>query len=90
MRTRDARVPGDDEETRTQATKALSQIANAAREQRQAVLLVAPTVEGYRRTSAGDGYVRIKFRVRPGQNQLIEGPLKVGIVGALKQLEPRS
>lgn len=84
----DARIPSTDEDTRAKATELLSQIAHAAYEQYRGVLLVAPTVEGFRDTSAGYGYVRIKFRVWPGQGQLIEVPVKEGIANALKQLDP--
>ncbi|MGB5265301.1 MAG: mechanosensitive ion channel family protein [Polyangiales bacterium] len=83
----DARVPSTDEDTRTKAMELLRRTAHAAYEQYPGVLLVAPTVEGFRETSAGYGYVRIKFRVWPGQSQLIEGPIKEGIANALKQLD---
>lgn len=84
----DARVPTGDERTRVQATEALSKAAHAAYEQYRGVLLVAPTVEGYRKTAAGYGYVRIKFRVWPGQTQLIEGPIKEGVASAMKEFDP--
>lgn len=54
----DARVPTVDERNRVQATEAFSKAAHAADEQYRGVLLVAPTVEGYRKTAAGYGYVR--------------------------------
>lgn len=84
----DARISPTDETTRARATEALSKTAQAAYEQYRGVLLVAPTVEGFRKTGAGYGYVRIKFRVWPGQTQLIEGPIKEGIASAMKEFDP--
>jgi len=83
----DARVQTSDKDTRAKAMGLLGRAARAAYEQYPGVLLVAPTVENFRETSAGYGYVRIKFRVWPGQSQLIEGPIKEGIANALKQLD---
>ncbi len=83
----DARVPITDKDTRAKAMELLGRTAHAAHEQYPGVLLVAPTLENFRETSAGYGYVRVKFRVWPGQSQLIEGPIREGIVNALKQLD---
>ena len=84
----DAQVPSAEQSAQVQTTRLAESIASAAFEQYRGVLLVAPTVEGFRETEAGCGYVRIKFRVWPGQGQLIEGPIKEGLASALKQLDP--
>lgn len=84
----DAQVPSIDEEARDQVIKVANGIADAAHEQYQGILLVAPTVERFREAGAGQGYVRIKFRVWPGQGQVIEGPIKDGLANALKELDP--
>ncbi|MGB5546182.1 MAG: mechanosensitive ion channel domain-containing protein [Polyangiales bacterium] len=84
----DGQLPSADEGARVQTTKLAESIAKSAYEQYRGILLLPPTIENIHDTGAGDGYVRIKFRVWPGQGQLIEGPIKEGLVSALKQLDP--
>jgi small conductance mechanosensitive channel len=83
----DARLPAD-EATHDEAERRLTEVALAAQEQFPGVLLLAPTVEGRQRTRAGAAFLRIKFRIWPGQVGVLEGPVKAAAIEVLEQLEP--
>ncbi|MCA9530245.1 MAG: mechanosensitive ion channel [Myxococcales bacterium] len=80
----DARVPADSPAFVEQALDLVRSAARAAYEQYPGVLLVPPTVERTAPTSSGYVYIRVKFRIWPGQGALIEGPIKAHILGLLK------
>jgi small conductance mechanosensitive channel len=83
----DARLPADPA-LHDEAERRLRELALAAHQQYPGVLLLPPTVEGTHRTLAGYSFVRIKFRIWPGQTALLEGPVKAAAMQALDQLEP--
>jgi small conductance mechanosensitive channel len=84
----DARLPGDDR-AREEAERRLGELALAAWSQYPGILLRAPTVEGRVDTRAGASYLRIKFRIWPGQGALLEGPIRAAAVQTLKSIDER-
>jgi moderate conductance mechanosensitive channel len=63
-------------------------IVRAMWEQHPTILVTEPELLGV--LEAGDGawrYLRVKFRLWPGQNALIEGPVRQRIVSALRELD---
>ena len=82
----DARLP-EDRERWPEVESLLKAIAQAAHEQYPGILLLPPSFEGREETAAGYGYARFKFRLWPGQGQVIEQAVKPTIVQALKTLD---
>lgn len=82
----DARLP-DDPDKRDEGERRLKEIAQSAYEQYTGILLIPPTVEGRIATSAGFVYLRIRFRIWPGQGAVIEGAVKAAAVQTLKALD---
>lgn len=82
----DARLP-EDPSLWPEAERKIATLMDAAYEQHPGILLVPPTLEGRAETRAGYGYVRIKFRIWPGQAAVIEQAVKPSIVQAMKRLD---
>jgi small conductance mechanosensitive channel len=80
----DLRLPQDEEA----AVRTVQSLSAALQEQFPGTLLLPPTVERPVRTDAGYRYVRVKFRIWPGQNALIEGHVRQALVQALRGLDP--
>lgn len=83
----DARLP-EDEQAATRAEQCVRDAAAAAFEQFPGVLLLPPTFEGRHEVPGGATYVRVKFRIWPGQPALLESAVKPAIVQAMRQLDP--
>lgn len=82
----DARLPSDASRA-GEAEETLATIARSVYAQYPGILLLPPTVEG-RIATDGYEYVRIKFRIWPGQGAIIEGPVRAAVTQSLKLLEP--
>ena len=66
----------------------LTEIARSAHEEYPGILLLPPTVEGRRQARAGYSYVRIKFRIWPGQGAVLERAVAASFAHAMKQRDP--
>jgi small conductance mechanosensitive channel len=66
----------------------LERLAQSAYAQYPGILLIPPTIEGRVATTSGDSYMRIKFRIWPGQGAILEGPVAGAVMQTMKQLEP--
>ncbi len=84
----DARLPSGVAGSDTDCEARLARLARSAYEQYPGVLLLAPSVEGRSTTEAGYTYIRIKFRIWPGQGALLENFVKPAVVASLRELEP--
>lgn len=84
----DARLP-EDPATHAEAERRLAALAQASYEQYPGILLLPPTVEGRGVTRAGYTYLRIKFRIWPGQVTVLENAVKSSVKEALKGLDPQ-
>jgi len=82
----DARLPADPS-TRDDAERRLRDLAQATYEQYPGILLLPPTFEGRYETRGGYGYLRIKFRIWPGQGVVLENAVKAAVTQSLKQLD---
>ena len=80
----DVELPGD----AARAEQAVWQIAESAREQFPGILVAPPSLEGRAKTPGGAEYLRVKFRLWPGQGALIEGIIRPRMVSALRALDP--
>lgn len=83
----DARLP-EGPELWPEAEARVAAIARSAYEQHAGILLVPPTVEGRAQAATGWSYLRIKFRIWPGQGMLLEQSIKPAVAHALRSLEP--
>lgn len=66
----------------------LERLAQSAYAQYPGILLIPPTIEGRVATTSGDSYLRIKYRIWPGQGAILEGPVAGAVMQTMKQLEP--
>jgi small conductance mechanosensitive channel len=67
----------------------LHDIAKGIYRQHKAIILESPELFGVRRAESGGWqYVRIKFRLWPGQGSLIETAFKQRVVGRMKNADP--
>jgi small-conductance mechanosensitive channel len=83
----DVRLPPEPERAR-QAAERIAALARDAHEQFSGIFLAAPTILGERTTSLGTAYVRVKFRVWPGQGTIVETTLRQAAADAMKELVP--
>jgi small conductance mechanosensitive channel len=63
-------------------------IVQATYEQFPGILMTPPSIEGRFKTSAGKEFLRVKFRVWPGQGGPLEAGFKREVVESLKQIDP--
>ncbi len=82
----DIRLP-EDATLADQAEDRVRTMVSALYEQFPGILLVPPTVVGREVTSAGSAYLRVKFRIWPGQGGVLETFARQSIVQALRQLD---
>jgi small-conductance mechanosensitive channel len=82
----DARLPADPS-MRDAAKRRLEDLAQAAYEEYPGILLLPPTLEGPFETRGGYSYLRIKFRIWPGQGALLETAVKATVTQSLQQLD---
>ncbi len=82
----DARFPADPS-THDDCERRLRDLAQAAYEQYPGILLLPPTVEGRFETRGGTSYLRIKFRIWPGQGAVLENAVKAALTQSLRQID---
>jgi len=83
----DAQVPEGVSDA--EAVAAVEPLAKGMYRQFRGIVLTEPEILGVRKAGAGGWrYVRIKFRVWPGQGALIEGPFRQRVIHALRKLDP--
>lgn len=83
----DVRLPEDPglvEQARTE----IEDLVEGVYEQFPGILLVRPSIEGVQETSAGYSYLRVKFRIWPGQGVLVETTVKQNVLQVLRALDP--
>ena len=83
----DARLP-EDPAFANAAEERLRTLGLAAFDQYPGILLLPPSFEGRIETRDGSSFLRIKFRIWPGQGAIVEGPVKASVVQALRRLDP--
>lgn len=73
----------------TQVSEVVGRIARGMRAQHPAIILSDPEVFGVREARPADwSYLRMKFRLWPGQEPLIQETFKQRVIMALKELDP--
>lgn len=83
----DVRLPADpDAQNRAEAE--ITSLVQSAYEQFPGIMLLPPNVVGRETTQAGYAYLRVKFRIWPGQGLVIETSVKESVVAALRLLDP--
>ena len=82
----DARLP-ENRDVHEAASLRLKVLAFAAFEQFPGILLLPPRIEKGVETQAGYRYVRIEFRIWPGQGSLLEGAFKASVAQALREFD---
>jgi small conductance mechanosensitive channel len=63
-------------------------IVEATYEQFPGILMTPPTIEGRVKTSSGKDFLRVKFRIWPGQGGPLEAGFKREVVESLKGIDP--
>jgi small conductance mechanosensitive channel len=81
----DVRVPA---EAATGIEERLERLARSAYEQYPGILLAPPTMEGRSKAPAGYSFVRIKFRIWPGQGAVLESAVRAAVTQAMKECDP--
>lgn len=72
-----------------EAVAAVEPLAKGMSRQFRGIVLSEPEILGVRKAGQGGWrFVRIKFRVWPGQGTLIEGPFRQRVIHALRKLDP--
>ena len=74
--------------TATRAEEIVRLAIQSAHEQFPGILVTAPSVEGKFRTSSGKQYLRVKFRIWPGQGGPLEARVRPELVESLRALDP--
>ena len=83
----DVQLPGEDSDDR--ARRIVERIAKAMRAQHGAILLTDPEVSEPLDAGAGEWrFLRVKFRIWPGQGWLLETTLRQRLLTALRELDP--
>ncbi len=73
----------------TQVIELVNRIARGMRAQHPAIILSDPETFGVREAKPADwSYLRIKFRLWPGQEPLVQETFKQRVIMALKELDP--
>jgi small conductance mechanosensitive channel len=65
----------------------IGSIVEATYEQFPGILMTPPTIEGRYQTSSGKEFLRVKFRIWPGQGGPLEGSFKREVVESLKTID---
>lgn len=83
----DVQLPEGVEEE--EATALLARLATAFRAQHHAVIVAEPRVHTVQEAGkAGWRYLRIRFRIWPGQHGLIDGPFRQRVTAKMRELDP--
>jgi small-conductance mechanosensitive channel len=83
----DARLPQADDKAR-EALERLRVVSASAYNQFRGLMLREPAVASPRATDAGYSFVRIEFRIWPGQGALVETAIKQTLVLELRAIDP--
>ncbi len=85
----DVRLPKDRDQHKA-ARDCAWEIAKSCHEQHPGTILLPPSQEGTFSTNANDGaeFFRIKFKIWPGQGQILETSLKQAVLLGLKRIDP--
>jgi len=68
----------------------IQSIADSMYSQHKSIILTQPEIFGLKETTGANWlYLRIKFRLWPGQGQLIENTFKQRVIAAMKELYPK-
>jgi small conductance mechanosensitive channel len=82
----DVQIPAAAED---QVTDLVERIARGMRSQHPAIIISDPEVFGVREAESGGWrYVRVKFRIWPGQEPLIQETYRQRVLAAMKELDP--
>ncbi len=84
----DVRLPADPA-VQPQTEQRLTDLARAAYEQYPGILLLPPTVEGRVEPRGGWSYLRIKFRIWPGQGAVLENAVKPALAQFLRSVDDK-
>ena len=83
----DIQLPKEIDET--EISQAIQAIAKGMYHQHRSIILAAPEVFGIKESKAGQWrYLRIKFKLWPGQTKIIEETFKEGVIQVLKRTQP--
>lgn len=83
----DAWLP-DDESLADEATQRIKVVTQTIADQFDGLMLGDHDVIGAQQTEAGKRYIRIKFRIWPGQGGLIESIVRQAVLAEMKKLRP--
>jgi small conductance mechanosensitive channel len=73
----------------SEISRAVQAIAKGMYHQHRSIILAAPEVFGIKESKAGQWrYLRIKFKLWPGQMKIIEETFKEGVIQKLKRTQP--
>ena len=82
----DITLPADPD-TATKVENRVVSIVEATHEQFPVILITPPTIEGRYKTTSGKEYLRVKFRIWPGQGGPLEASFKREVVESLKGID---
>jgi small conductance mechanosensitive channel len=82
----DITLPADPD-TAAEVENRVASIAEATHEQFPGILITPPTIEGRFKTSSGKEFLRVKFRIWPGQGGPLESSFKREVVESLKAID---
>ncbi len=83
----DVNLP-DEEDKARMAEERITLLVQSAHEQFPGILITPPTIQGRKQTSSGKQFLRVKFRVWPGQGGPLEQRVRPELVQGLKSLDP--
>jgi small conductance mechanosensitive channel len=83
----DVQLPSDGTSA-SQAEARVDTIVRSLYEQFPAILLREPSIEGRMKTASGSEFLRVRFRLWPGQTALIENVVRNRLVQGLRGLDP--
>jgi small conductance mechanosensitive channel len=83
----DVTLPADPD-TAAEVDYRVVSIVEATYEQFPGILITPPTIEGRYKTTSGKEYLRVKFRIWPGQDGPLQAGFKREVVESLKSIDP--
>lgn len=82
----DVTLPSQDE-NESEAVQRLRILCESIHTQFRGIILVAPKLSGPIKTASGTSYIRIKFRVWPGQGTLIENAVRQMVISSMRSVD---
>lgn len=83
----DVSLPDEEDKARL-AEERIVLLVQSAHERFPGILITPPTIEGRKQTSDGKQFLRVKFRIWPGQGAPLEQRVRPELVQSLKSLDP--